>query len=94
MDAPKKKAGRPPAPVMLGIARRDGDGYKLTVALAGLLVNGRKFDPQAGAELVADMLEDGMRRLKAMQPAAPAETAVEDLPALETAIAPGENGSH
>lgn len=71
---PKNKGGRPkkpPAPPMLGIADRAGDGYKFTVVLGGLVVNGKKYDPQIGANLLAGMLEDGMRRLSPRSPAAP-----------------------
>lgn len=80
-DKPKSKGGRPkkpPTPPVLGIASRRGDGYELTVVLGGLVVLGKKWEPQAGAELLADMLEDGMRRLAAARPAAPSETAVQD----------------
>jgi hypothetical protein len=73
---------------VLGIASRRGEGYELTVVLGGLVVLGKKWEPQAGAELLADMLEDGMRRLATARPAAPTEKAVEDLPAA----APATNG--
>ncbi len=90
---PKSKGGRPkkpPTPPVLGIASRRGEGYELTIVLGGLVVLGKKWEPQAGAELLADMLEDGMRRLAAARPAAPAEMAEEDPPALEVAMAPGQ----
>jgi hypothetical protein len=62
---------------MLGIADRSGDGYKLTVVLGGLVVNGKKFDPQTGADLIADMLAEWMAKI-APPPAAAPETAVQD----------------
>jgi len=105
--APKNKGGRPrnppPAPA-LGIAERSGAGWKFTIVLGGLKVNGKRFDPQAGAELLAGMLEDGMRRItpaasqgtspeKALADleAADAATGGNDLPP-EPAMAPVENG--
>ena len=75
---PKNKGGRPkkpPTPPMLGIAERSGTGFKLTLVLGGLVVNGKKFDPQTGAELLADMLAEWMAKT-APRPAAPAEAAM------------------
>lgn len=104
----KKKGGRPkapPAPPALGIAERTGPGYKLVIVLAGLKVNGKKYDPQTGAENLADMFVYCMRTPEA-DPADKmvAEAAADDLPSLESlekqiegAIAKAEgreNGSH
>jgi len=108
MDATEKKkshhAKTPPTPPALGIAERSGAGWKFTIVLGGLKVNGKRFDPQAGAELLAGMLEDGMRRITpaASQGTSP-EKALADLEAAdaatggnhapsEPAIAPGQNG--
>ncbi len=67
-DAPKpngkKKGGRPkspPPPPLLGIAERQGPNYKLVIVLAGLKVNGKKYDPQVGAEHLAEMFDYCMR---------------------------------
>jgi len=92
----KKKAGRPkkgPTPPMLGIAERSGQGYRIVIALGGLVVNGKKFDPQVGADNLADMFVYCMR----VQDADPADQMVaeangEDLPALETAM-PAADGA-
>ena len=97
--APKNKGGRPrnppPAPAQ-GIAERSGNGYKIVVVLGGLKVNGKRWEPQAGADLVADMLEDGMQRItRAAAPATSPEAARQDLPAPQAPTedpAPGENG--
>lgn len=62
----KKKAGRPkkqPAPPALGIAERSGPWGKCVIVLGGLVVNGKRYDPQAGADILAMMLEDGMKRI-------------------------------
>jgi len=93
------KGGRPrnppPAPAQ-GIAERSGAGWKFTIVLGGLKVNGKRFDPQAGAELLAGMLEDGMQRItRAAAPATSPEAASQDLPAPQAPTedpAPGENG--
>ena len=83
---PKSKGGRPrnppPAPAQ-GIAERSGAGWKFTIVLGGLRVNGKRFDPQAGAELLAGMLEDGMRRIQRSEPST--EKALEDLEAADAA---------
>lgn len=81
MDKPKSKGGRPkkpPTPPVLGIATRKGVGYELTLVLGGMTVNGKKFDPQTGAELLAEMLAEWMDKSAAHRPAAPSETAVQD----------------
>jgi len=105
---PKSKGGRPrnppPAPAQ-GIAERSGAGWKFIIVLGGLKVNGKRFDPQAGAELLAGMLEDGMRRITpAASHGTSPEKALADLEAAdaatggngaapsEPAMAPGENG--
>jgi hypothetical protein len=85
---PKHKGGagrprNPPPPPALGMAERSGDGWKFTIVLGGLKVNGKKFDPQAGAELLAGMLEDGMKRIQRSEPSP--EKALADLEAADSA---------
>jgi len=90
---PKKKTGRPkapPAPPALGIAERRGDGWKFTIVLGGLVVNGKKWEPQMAAELLAGMLEDGMKRIA--RPAASQEPSPE--PASAAAIAESSEPDH
>jgi hypothetical protein len=85
----KKKVAHhkaPPAPPALGIAERSGDGWKFTIVLGGLKVNKKKFEPQAGAELLAGMLEDGMKRLSpARRSGTSPEKALADLEAADSA---------
>jgi hypothetical protein len=68
------------------MAERSGDGWKFTIVLGGLKVNGKRFDPQAGAELLAGMLEDGMKRITpaASQGTSPGKALV-DLAAADAA---------
>lgn len=94
---PKSKGGRPkkpPTPPVLGVALREGTGYRVNVILAGLVVNGKKFDPQIGADMIADMLAEWMAKIAARRPAAPTETAVQDpdmaIPATNGDAAGGE----
>ncbi len=107
---PKNKGGRPkkpPTPPVLGVALRQGAGYTVNVILGGLVVNGKKFDPQTGADLIADMLAEWMAKIAAPKAPEPAEVdtakadslewsshPAEDLPALELATEPGTNGNH
>lgn len=99
---PKSKGGRPkkpPTPPVLGVALRQADGCTVNVVLAGLVVSGKKWEPQAGAELLAEMLLDVLRG-RVRLGAAPApiadygDSGHEDPPSPELALAPGENGNH
>jgi hypothetical protein len=87
---PKNKGGRPkapPTPPALGIADRKGEGWQFTIVLGGLKVNGKRYDPQIGADILAGMLEDGMKRIApAARSGASPERALEDLEAADSAV--------